>query len=217
MFDRPLSLEIYHASCEVMPGGVNSPVRSFSRLGIPPLIAVRGAEDTIWDSDGNAYVDFCCSWGSLILGHAHPSVVYQATEQLAKGSSFGIATPYEMECAEKIIQHFPSIDKLRFVSSGTEATMSAIRLARGFTGRSLIVKFDGHYHGHSDGLLISAGSGVSHLPQATSAGVLEDFIKHTISLPFNAMEVCRDFLKIARRYSRCYFRAGGRKHGSCTC
>jgi glutamate-1-semialdehyde 2,1-aminomutase len=178
-----------------MPGGVNSPVRAFRDLGLSPLIAVRGEGDQIWDVDGHDYIDFCCSWGALILGHAPPGVVRVACEQIARGSSFGIATPYENACAAKIKQHMPSMEKMRFVSSGTEAAMSAIRLARGFTGRARIVKFDGHYHGHSDGLLISAGSGVSHLPQATSLGVLPEHIHYTNSLPFNDIEAARTFLQ----------------------
>jgi glutamate-1-semialdehyde 2,1-aminomutase len=192
---RPQSEALHLHSCTLMPGGVNSPVRSFKDLDMTPLIVVKGKGDTIWDADGFTYTDFCCSWGALILGHAHEKVVQKACEQVAKGSSFGIATPYEKECANKIIAYYPSMDKLRFVSSGTEATMSAVRLARGFTGRSLIVKFDGHYHGHSDALLISAGSGVTHLPQSTSLGVPADCIKHTISLPFNDMDACRSFLR----------------------
>lgn len=195
ILQRKESEAIHLQSCTLMPGGVNSPVRSFKNLDMLPLIVERGKGDTIWDVDKNPFLDFCCSWGALILGHAPDAVVRIACEQMAKGSSFGIATPYEKTLAHKIIHYLPSIDKLRFVSSGTEATMSAIRLARGFTGRSLIVKFDGHYHGHSDGLLISAGSGVTHLPQSTSLGVPRECIKHTISLPFNDIETCRTFLR----------------------
>lgn len=195
MSDRPNSEAVHLHSCNLMPGGVNSPVRSFKELDMTPLIVSRGKGDTIWDIDGYTYTDFCCSWGALILGHAHESVVRAASEQMAKGSSFGIATPYEKECAHKIIEYFPSIDKLRFVSSGTEASMSAIRLARGLTGRSMIVKFDGHYHGHSDALLISAGSGVTNLPKSTSLGVPQECIQHTTSLPFNDLETCRSFLR----------------------
>lgn len=195
LFLRPKSENVYEEGCTLMPGGVNSPVRAFRDLALSPLIAVRGEGDRIWDVDGHDYIDFCCSWGALILGHAPPEVVRVACEQTARGSSFGIATPYENACAAKIKHHMPSMEKLRFVSSGTEAAMSAIRLARGFTGRARIVKFDGHYHGHSDGLLISAGSGVSHLPQATSLGVLPEHIEYTSSLPFNDTEACRAFLQ----------------------
>ena len=170
-------------------------MRSFKDVDLAPLVVSRGKADTIWDVDGHAYIDFCCSWGALILGHSPKSVVEKACEQMHSGSSFGITTPYEKQCAEKIVEHLASIEKLRFVCSGTEATMSAIRLARGFTGRLLIVKFDGHYHGHHDALLIAAGSGMAHLPQSTSLGVALECIQHTISLPFNALEVCRDFLR----------------------
>jgi glutamate-1-semialdehyde 2,1-aminomutase len=195
MKKRPISEETYRASCSAMAGGVSSPTRAFVGLKMTPLIAAYGKGDTIWDVDGHPYIDYCCAWGSLILGHAHDSIVSQAQAQLLRGSSFGISTPYEQACAAKIITHLPAIEKLRFVSSGTEAGMSVIRLARGFTGRSLIVKFNGHYHGHADSLLIQAGSGVSHLPQASSGGIPEELIKHTVSLPFNDIETCRSFLR----------------------
>jgi glutamate-1-semialdehyde 2,1-aminomutase len=195
MKERPLTQELYQKSCERMPGGVNSPVRAFTSLDMIPLIVARGKGDRIWDVDEHPYIDFCGAWGSLILGHCAPAVMHAVTEQLHRGSSFGIATPYEHACAEKIMHHIPSMEKLRFVSSGTEAGMSVIRLSRGFTGRSLIVKFNGHYHGHCDSLLIQAGSGVSHLPQASSAGVPIEAVQHTISLPFNDLETCRAFLR----------------------
>lgn len=192
---RPLSEKIYRDSCALMPGGVSSPVRSFYGMEIFPLVVREGKGDIIFDVDGHDYVDFCQSWGALILGHAHESVVAKAFEQLKRGSSFGIATAYEKELAEMIVKHVPSIQKLRFVSSGTEATMSAIRLARGYTGKSVIVKFNGHFHGHSDSLLIQAGSGVTHLPQASSKGIPQELVKLTVSLPFNDLEICRNFLK----------------------
>ena len=154
--NRDKSTTIFEASKEKIPGGVNSPVRSFPGLSMTPLIATRGEGPYVWDADGHRYIDYCGSWGSLIVGHAHPAVVKAATGQLKKGSSFGMATPYEEEIAAKICHHLPSIKKIRFVSSGTEATMSALRLARGATGRSTIIKFIGHYHGHSDGLLVRA-------------------------------------------------------------
>lgn len=191
---RPHSETLYQDSCALMPGGVNSPVRAFKGMEMTPLIVKEGRGDTIWDVDGHAYIDFCQSWGSLILGHAPQHVVAKAVEQLSKGTSFGIATPYEKDLAEIIKRHLPSMEKLRFVSSGTEATMTAIRLARGYTGKSVIVKFNGHYHGHSDSLLIKAGSGVSHLPEASSKGVPEELVKLTVSLPFNDIETCRNFL-----------------------
>jgi glutamate-1-semialdehyde 2,1-aminomutase len=193
---RVKSLEIFKASCEVMPGGVNSPVRAFPGLSMTPLIATRGQGAVVWDADGHAYIDYCCSWGALILGHAHPAVVEAAVDQVRSGSSFGMATPYELQIVEKIRRHLPSIDMLRFVSSGTEATMSAIRVARGYTGKDKIVKFEGHYHGHSDALLVRAGSGVIQINlEASSKGVPSDFVKHTVCLPFNDLETCRDFLR----------------------
>lgn len=178
-----------------MPGGVSSPVRAFFGMPVDPMIVQEGRGDLLVDVDGHSYIDFCQSWGSLILGHSPPAVVKALAEQIGQGTSFGITTPYEQELAAKIIEHLPSIDKLRFVSSGTEATMTAIRLARGWTGRSILVKFDGHYHGHSDGLLIQAGSGVTHLPRASSLGIPPEIAALTVSLPFNDMEACRAFLR----------------------
>jgi glutamate-1-semialdehyde 2,1-aminomutase len=183
---RQNSAAIYAKSCKVIPGGVNSPVRSFRHLHMTPLIVESGAGDTLTDVDGRRYVDFCNSWGALILGHAHPVIVKAVSEQMAKGSSFGIATAIEEEIASLIVSLLPSVEKLRFVNSGTEATMTAMRLARGFTGRAKIVKFSGHYHGHSDSLLIQAGSGVAKInPLATSKGVNPSTIADTICLPFN--------------------------------
>ncbi len=183
---RYRSSDIYRRSCQVIPGGVNSPVRSCRAVGIEPLIAVSGRGDLIVDADGNEYIDYCGSWGALILGHAFPRVVEAAVRQVEMGSSFGIATPIEEALAAKVISLIPSIEKIRFVSSGTEATMTAIRLARGFTGRSKIVKFSGCYHGHSDALLTQAGSGAAFLnPQATSLGVTAAAIADTVTLPFN--------------------------------
>ncbi len=193
---RIKSREIFEASCRVIPGGVNSPVRAFPGLDMTPLIAVRGEGAVVWDADGHSYIDYCGSWGALILGHAHPAVVKAAEEQLRAGSSFGMATPYELQIVEKIRHHLPSMEKMRFVSSGTEAAMSAIRLARGYTGKDTIVKFEGHYHGHSDGLLVKAGSGVVQInPEASSLGVPADYTRHTVCLPFNDIKTCRDFLR----------------------
>src|ERR1700688_2089265 len=160
---RKKSEQIYQAACAVIPAGVNSPVRAFPGMQMTPLIVEKGEGDTLSDADGRTYIDYCCSWGALILGHAPPQVVQAATLQVQRGSTFGISTAVEERLASHIIKHIPSIEKIRFVSSGTEAAMSAIRLARGFTGRPLIVKFTGHYHGHADHLLIQAGSGVAHL------------------------------------------------------
>lgn len=192
---RSKSDQIYAASLKRMPGGVNSPVRAFKGFDMTPMIIEKGKGDMIWDVDGNAYIDYCLSWGPLILGHAHPAVVKRACEQAQRGSSFGIATPYELFLAEKINTHLPSMEKLRFVSSGSEATMSAVRLARAFTGRNTFVKFSGHYHGHSDCLLIQSGSGATHLPKATSAGIPDSVIQHTVCLPFNDLVTCRRYIR----------------------
>ncbi len=191
---RKISDKIYADSCACIPGGVNSPVRSFPGHQMTPIIADHGRGDLIYDVDGKSYIDFCGSWGALILGHAHPSIVSAACAQVARGSSFGMATPYELALAQKIIQHLPSIEKIRFVSSGTEACMSAVRLARGFTGKKKVVKFNGNFHGHSDGFLIRAGSGVHELPNASSSGVLPELVQHTISLPYNDIELTRAVL-----------------------
>jgi glutamate-1-semialdehyde 2,1-aminomutase len=188
---REKSREIYEASLAIMPGGVNSPVRAFKGLEMTPLVAVAGKGDTVWDADDHSYIDFCCSWGALILGHAHPKMVEAVCNQVGKSSSFGIITPYEEELASRIIRHYPSVEKIRFTSSGTEATMSALRLARGFTGRPYIVKFNGNYHGHVDALLVQAGSGVTNLtPTSSSKGILNDTIQYTISLPYNDCAAC---------------------------
>jgi glutamate-1-semialdehyde 2,1-aminomutase len=192
---RGRSQEVYEKSCTFIPGGVNSPVRAFKGLGVEPLIIEKGKGAFIEDLDGNSYIDYCCGWGALIHGHNPPFVVEAAKKQLEKGLSFGIATRIELEMAELVVRHVPSIEMVRFVSSGTEATMSAIRLARAATGKPTIVKFEGHYHGHSDGLLIKAGSGVSKLPESSSQGVPSDFVKHTLCLPFNDFALCRQVLQ----------------------
>jgi glutamate-1-semialdehyde 2,1-aminomutase len=180
----------------VIPGGVNSPVRSFKNLGIPPIIAESGRGDLVFDADGREYIDYCLSWGPLILGHAHPAVVEGACEQMRKGSTFGMATELEERLATRIVNLIPSIEKMRMVSSGTEATMTALRLARGFTGRPKIIKFAGHYHGHSDSLLIQAGSGVASLNSvATSKGVSPNILADTLCFPFNDFEAIRTFFR----------------------
>ena len=169
----------------LIPGGVNSPVRAFGSVGGEPLHIVRGQGSHIWDADGNEYVDYIGSWGPLILGHAAPSVIEAVVAAARKGTSFGASTPAEADLAELVISAFPHMQKVRFVSSGTEATMSAIRLARGYTKRKYIVKFEGCYHGHSDALLVKAGSGVATLGIPGSAGVPEEFTQFTLALPFN--------------------------------
>jgi glutamate-1-semialdehyde 2,1-aminomutase len=167
------------------PGGVNSPVRAFRAVGGEPPIIVSGAGARMTDADGNRYIDYVLSWGPLILGHCAPEVVEAVIEATHKGTSFGASTPTEADLAEEVVKAFPSIEKLRFVSSGTEATMSAIRLARAATSRKYIVKFEGCYHGHSDALLVKAGSGVATFGIPGSAGVPEEFVKFTLALPYN--------------------------------
>ena len=186
MKNREKTQKIFKNSCSAIPGGVNSPARAFKGLDMVPLIVDRGQGDQVFDVDGNAYIDYCCGFGSLPLGHAHPKIVDAATSQIKKGSSFGISTSIEQEIAEFIISKVPSVEKLRFTSSGTEATMTAIRLARGFTKRPLIIKFNGNYHGHADPFLVKSGSSVIDFNQeSASSGVLVDAVKNTISLPFN--------------------------------
>jgi len=169
----------------VIPGGVNSPVRACKSVGCDPLFVQKAKGATITDVDGNEFVDFVGSWGPMILGHAHPAVVEAVRTATLEGTSFGAPTPLEVELAELVCDSVPSLEKVRFVNSGTEATMSAIRLARGFTGRNVVVKFDGCYHGHADSFLVKAGSGVITLGIPGSPGVPEDIVKNTISIPYN--------------------------------
>jgi glutamate-1-semialdehyde 2,1-aminomutase len=184
--NRCLSAHIYKKLLEHIPGGANSPMRSFRGLDMTPMIVEKGAEDTITDIDGNSYIDFNLAWGSLILGHTHPCVIAKTIEQVKKGSSFGITTALELEFAVLVKSCVPSIEKMRVVASGTEATMTAIRLARGFTKREMLVKFNGHYHGHSDAFLVKAGSGVSQMcHEASSQGIPASVIQTSFSLPFN--------------------------------
>jgi len=166
-------------------GGVNSPVRAFKSVGGEPLIVERGAGAHLWDADGREYIDFIGSWGALILGHAHPAIVAAIQEQAARGTSYGVTTELEVELAERIKSAIPSIEKIRFVSSGTEATMSAARLARGFTKRDFILKFEGCYHGHADSFLSEAGSGLATLGIASSPGVPEAIAALTLNAPYN--------------------------------
>jgi glutamate-1-semialdehyde 2,1-aminomutase len=182
----------------LIPGGVNSPVRAFRSVGSDPVFIVRGEGSRLWDADGNEYVDYVGSWGPLILGHAAPAVIDAVIAAARKGTSFGASTPAEADLAELVISAFPHMQKVRFVSSGTEATMSAIRLARGYTKRKYIVKFEGCYHGHSDALLVKAGSGVATLGIPGSAGVPEEFTQLTLALPYNdvgAIELAFDKFK----------------------
>ncbi len=183
---------------QLIPGGVNSPVRAFRSVGSDPPFLVRGKGSHVWDADGNLYIDYVGSWGPLILGHAEPAVIEAIIQAARNGTSFGASTPTEAELAALVIEAFPAIEKVRFVSSGTEATMSAIRLARAATGRKIIVKFEGCYHGHSDALLVKAGSGVATLGIPGSAGVPEEFVEFTLALPYNnvaAVEAAFDKFK----------------------
>jgi glutamate-1-semialdehyde 2,1-aminomutase len=191
---RPKSAELFKNLLETIPGGVNSPTRAFTGMGITPLIVERGKGDEIVDLDGNTYIDCNMAWGSLILGHVHPEVEKSTKGQIEKGSSFGITTKIEYDLAKKLTECVPSIEKSRVVASGTEATMTAVRIARAYTKRNIIIKFNGHYHGHSDAFLVKAGSGVSHhFEDSSSKGVPREVIQHSLSLPFNdnvAFEAC---------------------------
>lgn len=179
---------LFAEACKRIPGGVDSPVRAFRGVGGTPLFIDRGQGSRIWDADGNEYIDYVLSWGPLILGHAHPRVVEAVRKAASRGMSFGAPTEAETDLAELIQEAYPSMELVRFVNSGTEATMSAIRVARGFTGRDLIVKFEGCYHGHADGLLVKSGSGGATLGIPDSAGVPVDYARNTITLPYNDAE-----------------------------
>ena len=169
----------------LIPGGVNSPVRAFRSVGGVPPFLVRGQGAHVWDADGNRYIDYVGSWGPLILGHSAPEVVEAIVQASRSGTSFGASTPAEADLAALVVEAFPAVEKVRFVSSGTEATMSAIRLARAYTQRKFIIKFEGCYHGHSDALLVKAGSGVATLGIPGSAGVPPEFVEFTLALPYN--------------------------------
>ncbi|MCE3295018.1 MAG: glutamate-semialdehyde -aminomutase [Crocinitomicaceae bacterium] len=186
--NRSQSTSLFEKAKTYFPGGVNSPVRAFKAVDGVPLFIKKGDGCQIWDEDGNRFIDFCCSWGPLILGHNHPKVYSRIVEALQNGASFGAPTRLENELAELILKHNPFIEKIRFVSSGTEAVMSALRLARGYTGRNKIIKFEGCYHGHSDSLLVKAGSGLVTLGASSSAGVPESFAQETLVLPLNDVE-----------------------------
>ncbi|OMF85515.1 glutamate-1-semialdehyde-2,1-aminomutase [Paenibacillus sp. FSL R7-0337] len=173
---------------QYIPGGVNSPVRAFKSVGLTPVYVERGEGSRIYDIDGNSFIDYVCSWGPLIMGHAHPEVVKALQETAARGTSFGAPTLMETVMAKTVVERVASVDIVRMVNSGTEATMSAIRLARGYTGRSKILKFEGSYHGHADSLLIKAGSGVATLGLPDSPGVPEGVAVNTITVPYNDLD-----------------------------
>jgi len=179
---------LFEKAKKYIPGGVNSPVRAGQSVGIDPPFISKANGCVIWDVDGNEYIDYVCSWGPMILGHAHPEIVNALEERVKLGTSYGAPTELEVEMADIVVEMVPSIEMVRMVNSGTEATMSAIRLARGYTGREKIIKFDGCYHGHADSLLVSAGSGLATLGIPGSPGVPQDLARHTISLPFNNFE-----------------------------
>ena len=183
------SRRLQERAASMIPGGVNSPVRAFRSVGGDPLFIVRGKGSHVWDADENEYIDYIGSWGPLILGHADANVLDAILGAACNGTSFGASTPSEADLAELVLSAFPHMQKVRFVSSGTEATMSAIRLARAYTKRKYIIKFEGCYHGHADCLLVKAGSGVATLGIPGSAGVPEEFIQFTLALPFNNLQV----------------------------
>ena len=190
------SEQLFQLAAQSIPGGVNSPVRAFKAVGGTPVFFSRAKGPYLYDVDGKSYIDYIGSWGPMIAGHANPRVLDAVRASIENGLSFGAPTAIETEMAERVKTFFPSMEKLRFCSSGTEATMSAIRLARGFTGRDTIVKFEGCYHGHSDSLLVKAGSGALTFGIPSSPGVPADLAKHTLNLPFNDLDAARElFLK----------------------
>lgn len=188
MAERTKSSQLFRRAGEITPGGVNSPVRAFRGVGGEPFFVQRAEGSRLWDVDGNEYIDYVLSWGPMILGHAHPAVVQAVTDAASRGTSYGAPTEAEVELGELVRDFVPSMERIRFVNSGTEATMSAIRLARGFTGREMILKFEGCYHGHGDSFLVRAGSGVATLGLPNSPGVPAALSELTLTAPFNDME-----------------------------
>lgn len=185
------SKELFLKAQELIPGGVNSPVRACRSVGLDPRFIARAEGCRIYDADGNSYIDYIGSWGPMILGHRHPAVISALELVLTQGTSYGAPTALEVELAQMVVDAVPSVEMVRMVNSGTEATMSAIRLARAATERDVIIKFDGCYHGHADSLLVSAGSGVATLAIAGSPGVPKSFVDHTLSLPYNDLETLK--------------------------
>ena len=190
------SEKLFHKACKVMPGGVNSPVRAFQSVGGNPLFLKKGYGSKVWDVDENEYIDYVGSWGPLIFGHAHPQIVDALKRQVGLGTSYGAPTELEIELAEQIVSLVPSLEVVRMVNSGTEAVMSAIRLARGVTSRDKIVKFEGCYHGHVDSMLVKAGSGLASLGIPECPGIVEDLAKNTLTLPFNNVKKLRELFAI---------------------
>src|SRR5256885_2710691 len=188
---RPKSEALFAEALRYIPGGVNSPVRAFRAVGGQPFFVNRAKGSRVWDIDGNEYIDYVCTWGPAILGHAHPSIIQAVQKTAEHGTSFGIPNPLEVTLARMICEAVPSVQKVRMCNSGTEATMSAIRLARGFAKRDKIIKFAGCYHGHVDSLLVKAGSGALTFGHPDSAGIPASFTQHTISLPFNDIDAVK--------------------------
>jgi len=189
------SADLFKRARSIIPGGVNSPVRACRSVGMDPLFIKKAMGSKLFDADDNEYIDYIGSWGPMILGHSHPAVIKAIEQVLKRGTSFGAPVDLEVEIAELLIGTVPALEKVRMVNSGTEATMSAIRVARGVTGRNTIVKFDGCYHGHADSFLVAAGSGVATLGIAGSPGVPESVIAHTLSLPYNDIETFRSMMQ----------------------
>jgi glutamate-1-semialdehyde 2,1-aminomutase len=197
------SYNLYKRACKVMPGGVNSPVRAFRAVGGNPIFIEKAKGSKIYDVDGNVYIDYVLSWGPMILGHAHPKVINALKKAIEKGTSYGAPTSLEIELAELVLRAYPSMDKVRMVNSGTEATMSAIRVARGFTRRDKVIKFEGCYHGHADGLLVKAGSGATTFGVPDSPGVPGSYAKNTITLPFNNIQALKAIIKKDWKFIAC--------------
>jgi len=189
------SKKLFSDAIKVIPGGVNSPVRAFKAVGSKPIFIDRAKGPYLYDADGNKFIDYCLSWGPMILGHANAKILAPVKKVMAKGTSFGIPTNLETQLAEMIVQAIASVEKVRLVSSGTEAVMTAIRLSRGYTGRDKIIKFIGCYHGHVDHMLVQAGSGATTLGAPSSPGVPKDFAKHTILLPYNNTDMLQKAFK----------------------
>lgn len=189
------SKKLFEQAKQVIPGGVNSPVRACRSVGCDPVFITRASGANLWDADGNEYIDFVGSWGPMIVGHAHQDILAALSLAAASGTSFGAPTSKEIDLASMVVEAVPSIEKVRFVNSGTEATMSAVRLARGYTGKKVIVKFDGCYHGHADSFLVKAGSGLLTLGIPGSPGVPEDIVKHTVSIPYNNLQMLEATLR----------------------
>jgi glutamate-1-semialdehyde 2,1-aminomutase len=193
--NRSRSHSLFEKAQRLIPGGVNSPVRAFRAVGGNPPFIARAEGARIYDEDGNAYIDYVGSWGPMILGHGHPAVVEAVERALRNGASFGAPTALEVEMAEMVIELVPSVEMVRMVNSGTEATMSAIRVARGFTGRDTIVKCEGCYHGHEDSLLVKAGSGATTFGVPTSPGVPADVVRHTLTVPYNDLAALEEVVR----------------------